>query len=351
MSKYIDIDGLRHYNEKVIEKINNSVPTKISQLTNDSNYITNEVNNLGNYYSKSETYTKTEVDNAIACLVDSAPDALNTLNELATAIQENDSVIDTLNSAIGIKANQSDLDITNSTIETLSETVANNKTELDSKIPTNISQLNNDSGYITSYTETDPTVPSHVKNITEANITSWNNKVEQSDLNGLATETYVNTQISNLVDSAPDTLNTLNELATAINSNSSVIETLNNAISSKAEKSALDNYSLTTHNHDTIYSKLSHSHAYAEITGTPTLATVATSGSYNDLTNKPTIPDTSSFITKDVNNLTNYTTTTSLNTLLSGKASSSHTHSYNDLNDLPSTLNITSTQIILTEVD
>ena len=32
--------------------------------------------------------------------------------------------------------------------------------------------------------------------------------------------------------------------------------------------------------------------AYSSVTGTPTLATVATSGSYNDLTNKPTIPTT-----------------------------------------------------------
>ena len=32
--------------------------------------------------------------------------------------------------------------------------------------------------------------------------------------------------------------------------------------------------------------------AYASVTGTPTLATVATSGSYTDLTNKPTIPTT-----------------------------------------------------------
>lgn len=44
------------------------------------------------------------------------------------------------------------------------------------------------------------------------------------------------------------------------------------------------------------------------------LSTVATSGSYNDLSNKPTIPtqtsqltNNSGFITKDVDNLTNYT--------------------------------------------
>lgn len=46
------------------------------------------------------------------------------------------------------------------------------------------------------------------------------------------------------------------------------------------------------------------------------LATVATSGSYNDLSNKPTIPDVSSFITKDVNNLTNYTLKTDTGSLI-----------------------------------
>ena len=48
-------------------------------------------------------------------------------------------------------------------------------------IPSKTSDLTNDSGFITGYTETDPTVPSHVKGITQANITSWNNK---SDFSG-----------------------------------------------------------------------------------------------------------------------------------------------------------------------
>ena len=43
-------------------------------------------------------------------------------------------------------------------------------------VPTKVSELQNDANYLTSYTETDPTVPSHVKWITEANITSWNGK-------------------------------------------------------------------------------------------------------------------------------------------------------------------------------
>lgn len=43
-----------------------TIPTKVSQLTNDSGFIVNTVDNLTNYYKTSETYTKTEVDNKIS---------------------------------------------------------------------------------------------------------------------------------------------------------------------------------------------------------------------------------------------------------------------------------------------
>ena len=42
-----------------------SLPTKVSQLTNDSGFITSSVNNLTNYYTKSNTYTKSEVDSLV----------------------------------------------------------------------------------------------------------------------------------------------------------------------------------------------------------------------------------------------------------------------------------------------
>ena len=43
-------------------------------------------------------------------------------------------------------------------------------------VPTKTSELTNDSGFITSYTETDPTVPAYVKAISLADINSWNDK-------------------------------------------------------------------------------------------------------------------------------------------------------------------------------
>lgn len=42
------------------------IPTKVSQLQNDSNFVTANVNNLTNYYLKTNTYTKNEVDALIA---------------------------------------------------------------------------------------------------------------------------------------------------------------------------------------------------------------------------------------------------------------------------------------------
>lgn len=48
--------------------LSSDIPTKLSDLTNDENFINNTVNNLLNYYLKTETYTKTEVDNLIGQL-------------------------------------------------------------------------------------------------------------------------------------------------------------------------------------------------------------------------------------------------------------------------------------------
>ena len=63
-------------------------------------------------------------------------------------------------------------------------------------------------------------------------------------------------------------------------------------------------------------------------TKTSDLATVATTGDYDDLLDKPTIPDVSNFITKDVNDLTYYTKTSDLATVAT-------TGDYDDLLDKP----------------
>ncbi|MCQ2978205.1 MAG: tail fiber protein [Clostridia bacterium] len=66
-------------------------------------------------------------------------------------------------------------------------------------IPTKTSDLTNDSGFITDYTETDPTVPNHVKNITQGNINNWNDKADISDI---PTKTSDLTNDSNFITSS-----------------------------------------------------------------------------------------------------------------------------------------------------
>ena len=45
-----------------------NTPTKVSDFTNDSGFITSTVNNLANYYLKSETYTQAQVDALIGAI-------------------------------------------------------------------------------------------------------------------------------------------------------------------------------------------------------------------------------------------------------------------------------------------
>ena len=195
-------------------------------------------------------------------------------------------------------------------------------------VPTKTSDIANDSGFITAndipdVTESDPTVPAWAKADTKpsyaySEITdkptlfsgsyddltnkptlfsgSYNdltNKPTIPSIDGLASETYVqnavsdkattsyvDTKVANLVNSAPTTLDTLGEIATAIQSNTSVVEALNSAIGNKAnvtDVTALTSRVTTTENN--ITSLQSGKADKSELF----------SGSYNDLTDRPTL--------------------------------------------------------------
>ena len=75
-------------------------------------------------------------------------------------------------------------------------------------IPTNISTFTNDSGYLT----------------------------EHQSLEGLATETYVNNRVAGVLGSAPEALDTLNELAQALGNDPNFATTVSTRIGSKVDK-------------------------------------------------------------------------------------------------------------------
>ena len=122
---------------------------------------------------KGATYaTQSDIDTSIAALVDSAPETLNTLNELAAALGDDPNFATTVATQIGQKYTKPSTGIP--------------PTDLASDIQTNLTLA---STALQSFTETDPTVPSHVKNITSQDITNWNNKLSSAPVTSVNGET------------------------------------------------------------------------------------------------------------------------------------------------------------------
>lgn len=106
------------------------IPAKTSDLQNDSGFITAAVNALLNYYKKSETYTRTEVDAFISGLdrrlnavADSDDATLDQLSEIVAYIKANKSLIDSITTS---KVSVSD--------------IVNNLTTADAKKPLSAAQ-------------------------------------------------------------------------------------------------------------------------------------------------------------------------------------------------------------------
>ena len=103
---------------------------------------------------------------------------------------------------------------------------------------------------------------------------------KKTETTGALTEAknYADDAIAALVNGAPETLDTLDELAAALKDNKDIVDVLNQSIGMKADKSALADHVNNKNNpHNVTAQQLN-------------LAAVATSGSYGDLTNKPNIP-------------------------------------------------------------
>lgn len=127
-------------------------------------------------------------------------------------------------------------------------------------VPTTVSSFTNDAGYLTSYTETDPTVPAWAK--------------------AESKPTYTATEVGAEASGAVSTHNT----------SSSAHSTLFSAKQNKITATGLlkgTSSGVVAATAGTDYAAASHTHVAANVTG---LATVATSGKYSDLTEKPTIP-------------------------------------------------------------
>lgn len=203
-----------------------------------------------------------------------------TLKQLSDTVQKVKTYIDDKIKNLDNNKIQSDWNETDTSLDSY----INNKPE----IPSKVSQLENDSNYLTDYTETDPTVPAWAKNSTKPEYTAVevgalssdtthligdvpitrkiNNKTLNADIMLTASDIgadssgsadtalesakkYTDTQITNLVNGAPTTLDTLKEIADAMEENDNVVTALETSISNKVDKIA--GKSLSTNDYTT----------------------------------------------------------------------------------------------------
>ena len=153
-------------------------------------------------------------------------------------------------------------------------------------------------------------------------VTSWGSAI--TSLAGYDTSAQVDAKINALINGAPGALNTLNELAAALGDDSNFASTMTTALAAKANTSSLASVAtsgsyndlsnrptIPTVNNPTVQF-VTHGHGagtytftlnqsgnvvrtlpqirYQDLSGTPSLATVATSGSYSDLSGTPSAP-------------------------------------------------------------
>lgn len=272
-----------------------TIPTKVSDLNNDSGFITNTVDNLTNYYTKSNTYTKTEVNNLISQLDEFKVEVVETLPvsdidthtiylvpKTGTAPDVYDEYLYINNSweLIGNTAVDLSNYYTKSETNTLLEAKANT-TDIpdvsdfitkDVNDLTNYTLSSNLSSVATSGDYTDlsntPTIPSKI-----SDLTNDSDFIEKSNTSGLVKN-----------DGTIDTTN--------YSTFSGSYNDLSNKPSIPSKTSDLTNDSgfITDYTEtDPVFS----ASASAEITSqdiTNWNAKSDFSGSYNDLTDKPTIP-------------------------------------------------------------
>lgn len=283
--------------------VNIDVPISTSDLTNNSGFITNTVNDLANYYLKTETYTQTEVNNLIGQIKTISIEVVDNLPETGESnkiyfVPKDGTTGDIYNEYIWINnawelIGSTQVDLTGYATETwvnnqikdflneaqVTEIVNNSltsyytKTQTDdllkgkantSDIPTKLSELTNDSGFI-------------------------NNEVNDLANYYKKTETYNQTEVNNLLSNKAN----ISDIPTKVSEleNDSGFTTNEGTVTSVAVKMNGEvKGTVTSSGTIDLGTVITEHQSLDDYAKTADLSKVATTGSYNDLTNQPTIP-------------------------------------------------------------
>lgn len=100
-----EIEAGNHLTGKLIINLISEIPTSISQLINDSNFITDSA--LDSYYTKAETLEEIQkVGTKVENIIKDAPEAFDTLKEIADKLNDNDDVVASIINTLSEKASK-----------------------------------------------------------------------------------------------------------------------------------------------------------------------------------------------------------------------------------------------------
>ena len=204
-----------------------------SALNNDPNFFSNNQAQINSKAAINNVYTKSETDGKISDLINDAPEALNTLNKLASALGDDENFATTITGQIATKAPLASPTFTGTVSGVTKSMVGlgnvDNTSDLNKPISTAIqAALNLKSDKLTTYTKTESDAQFSLKTETQ---TALDLKANQATT---YTKSEVDTKFTDIIDSAPDALNTLSELANALANDSNYATTIANQLATKA---------------------------------------------------------------------------------------------------------------------
>lgn len=275
-----------------------TMPTKVSDLLNDAGFITSTVANLTNYYTKSETYTQNEVDALISAIttlnllvVQTLPVSGISQTTIYLVPKQTAGTQDVYDEYINLDGTSSGWEHIGSTEIDLSNYYT--KSEVDALLADKADTADLASVATSgSYNDLSdkPTIPDELADLTEDSThrtvtdtekATWNAKVSD---NPTFTEASARANISS-GESFAIILGKIKKFFTDLKT-----VAFTGSYNDLSDKPTIPSAQVN--------SDWNASSGVAQILNKPTLATVATSGSYNDLSNKPTIPDISTKVSK-----------------------------------------------------